>query len=374
MKITIFGLTISSSWGNGHATPYRAVLRALKRKGHHVTFFEKDVPYYASRRDFTLCDFCELRLYPDWEEVRAQARACAGESDVVICASYCPGGARIIDEVMDLAGPAKIFYDLDTPITLRNLSFGDLDYIRAEQIPAFDSYLSFTGGRILEELVHRWGARRACPLYGCVDPDVHVRVPVQDEFRCDFSYMGTYAPDRQQKLEELFLAPARRLSEGRFVLAGSLYPREMQFPGNVRHIEHVTPSDHSALYSSSRATLNITRDEMANSGYCPSGRFFEAAACGAPIVSDWFEGLNTFFETDGSGAELLVVRSEEDVVSALRLPEEELARIAARARERTLAEHTGERRAEELLRYLEAARSSSALNESEMMTAKGEVA
>ncbi len=374
MKITIFGLTISSSWGNGHATPYRAILRALRRKVHEVTFYEKDVSYYASRRDFSSCDFCDLRLYPDWESVRRQALSCARESDVVICASYCPEGARIIDEVLQLDGPTKIFYDLDTPITLRNLSNGDLEYIRAEQVPAFDSYLSFTGGDILQELVSRWGARQAFPLYGCVDPDVHLRAQLRDEFRCAFSYMGTYAADRQQKLEELFLAPAQHLPQEQFVLAGSLYPWQMQFPGNVRRIEHVSPSDHPALYSSSRATLNITRNEMASSGYCPSGRFFEAAACGTPIVTDWFAGLETFFETEGSAIELLLARSTQDAISAMRLPHEELARIAARARERTLAEHTGEQRADELLRYIEAARNAPPVRESELMTMKGEFA
>src|SRR5262249_21738981 len=153
----------------------------------------------------------------------------------------------------------------------------DLDYLRRDQIPCFDTYLSFTGGSILEELVNEWGAQRACPLYGCVDPEVHTRVPAHNEFRCDFSYMGTYASDRQQKLESLFLCPAERLADKQFVLAGSLYPWEMRFPLNVRRIEHVAPDDHSALYSSSRATLNITRNDMARYGYCPSGRFFEAA-------------------------------------------------------------------------------------------------
>ena len=350
MKLTIFGLTISSSWGNGHATPYRAILRALDRQGHKVIFYEKDVPYYRSRRDFGSSDYCELVLYPAWDEVRRRALADASDSDVVINASYCPDGARIADEVLALPRPLHVFYDLDTPITLANLAAGDLDYLRRDQIPGFELYLSFTGGGILRELEQDWGARAARPLYGCVDPEIHVPVPLREEFRCALSYMGTYAADRQQKLEALFLEPARRMAEKGFVLAGSLYPRHWQWPENVRRFEHVAPTDHPQLYSSARLTLNLTRQGMARTGYCPSGRFFEAAACGSPIVSDWFEGLDSFFVP---GEEVFVASDTGAILEALSLEDEILWRVAQRARQRTLEEHTGERRAEQFLSYLE---------------------
>lgn len=349
MKITIFGLTISSSWGNGHATPYRAILRGLKRRGHQVTFYEKDVEYYYWRRDFTSCDYCNLVLYPCWEDVRERAIAEAAESDVVIAGSYTPEGARVADEVLSLVGPLRVFYDLDTPITLANLNNGDLDYLRADQVPEFDLYLSFTGGDILCKLRERWRARRAKALYGCVDPDMHARVPEQQKFRCDLSYMGTYAADRQHKLDELFVAPAQLMPLASFVLAGSMYPKNRAWPPNVRRFDHVRPDGHPALYSSSRMTLNITRDGMARGGYCPSGRFFEAAACGTPIVTDWFEGLDDFFTP---GQEVLVANCADDVMAALQLGNDELARVASRGRERTLAEHTGDARAEQLLQYL----------------------
>ncbi|MGI9103469.1 MAG: CgeB family protein [Terriglobales bacterium] len=346
MKITIFGLTLSSSWGNGHATPYRAILRALHRRGHRLTFYEKDLPYYALRRDFTDCEFCSLRLYTTWDEVRSRALRDAGESDVVLAASYCPEGSRIVDDLLSLSGPLRVFYDLDTPITLDHLERGDLDYLRRDQIPGFDLYLSFTGGRILQELEQRWGARLARPIYGCVDPEVHVRTAARDEFRCLLSYMGTYAADRQHKVDTLFLEPARRTPTKSFVLAGSLYPHGWTWPGNVRVFEHVAPAEHPALYSSSRMTLNITRDGMARYGYCPSGRFFEAAACGTPIVTDAWEGLDEFF---APGEELFVVRDADDVVAALAANGEDLARMSRRARQRTLSEHTGDRRAEQML-------------------------
>jgi spore maturation protein CgeB len=350
LKITIFGLTLSSSWGNGHATPYRALLRALHQLGHEVTFYEKDVEYYARRRDFATCEYCRLMLYPSWAEVRAWALADAAGSDVVITGSYVPEGTLINAEMLDLARPLRVFYDLDAPITLARLESGGLEYLRREQIPEFDLYLSFTGGRILEELEERWMARRARALYGCVDPAVHMRAEERAQFRCGLSYMGTYAADRQEKLEELFLRPAQQSPACDFVLAGSLYPWDWTWPRNVRRFEHVAPAEHAALYSSSRATLNLTRRGMAaRGGYCPSGRFFEAAACGTPIVTDWFEGLDAFF---APGEEIFVAHSADDVVAVLRCPPIELGRLAARARQRTLQEHTGMCRARQLLDYL----------------------
>lgn len=353
MKITIFGLTISSSWGNGHATPYRALIKALHRCGHDVSFYEKDAEYYAWRRDFDRCSYCHLVLYGTWKEVRGQALAEAAASDIVIVASYCPEGARIGDEVLALGRPLRVFYDLDTPITLQSLEKGEAPYLRADQIPAWDLYLSFTGGGVLTELRGRWGARMAQPLFGCVDPEIHARVPKRDDFRCLLSYMGTYAEDRQQKVDRLFLEPARQRADASFTLAGALYPWHWQWPKNVRIFEHVAPAEHPALYSSSRLTLNITRDGMARYGYCPSGRFFEAAACGTPLITDWWNGLHTFFDDD----EIYVAHDSHQVLEALSASDEELDRVAQRARQRTLDEHTGERRAEQLLTYCEEARS-----------------
>ncbi len=354
MKLTVFGLTISSSWGNGHATPYRAILRALHRRDHRIVFYEKDVDYYACRRDFTACDYCELVLYSDWDQIRSRALADAAESDAVLCASYCPQGSRIADEVLELSRPLRVFYDLDAPITLDALQRGDLDYLRRDQVPAFNLYLSFTGDGILQELEQHWGARLARPLYGCVDPDVHARVPVRPEFQCALSYMGTYAADRQQKLDALFLEPARQSPGSQFVLAGSMYPWEWRWPENVRRFEHVAPQEHPALYSSSRLTLNLTRDGMARFGYCPSGRFFEAAACGTPIVSDRWCGIETFFRP---GEEIFLADDHHGVLEALACPDDVVSTLAARARQRTLDEHTGEHRAQEMLAYFEEARS-----------------
>jgi spore maturation protein CgeB len=354
VKITVFGLTLSSSWGNGHATPYRALIRALDRLGHQVHFFEKDVPYYSARRDFDSCDYCELTLYSDWAEVRSRALSVAAESDVVITASFLPEGRQINDETLDLGRPLHVFYDLDTPVTLNNLRQGEVEYLDASQIAQFDLVLSFTGGKALTALENDYRARMVKPLYGCVDPDEYYRVRAVPAFQCDLSYMGTYSADRQAKLDALLLEPSRRHPEKMFLLAGSLYPWNWEWPENVRRREHVSPADHSRFYSSSRLTLNITRGEMAANGWCPSGRFFEAAACGAPLITDAWEGLDSFFDLQ---CELRVVATADDVEAALTTPDEEALAMAARARQRTLDEHTGSVRANQLLRYIDEASS-----------------
>ena len=363
MQITIFGLTISSAWGNGHATPYRALIRALHRLGHSVRFYEKDVWYYARHRDFYELPYCDLKFYSDWDSIREEALADAATADVVLVASYCPEGARISNEILGLPRPLKVFYDLDTPVTFAKFdSGGSTEYLDPRQISAFDLVLSFTGGMALCRLKHEYGAQMARPLYGCVDPDVYHRVNANSELRSDLSYMGTYALDRQPKLEELFLEPARQAPEMRFLLAGSLYPWPWYFPENVNKLEHVFPTQHAELYSSSRITLNITRKDMAESGFCPSGRFFEAAACGCPIVTDTWEGLDTFFTEE----EIFVVDSTSAVLQALNLDGAALEKLALRAQQRTLDEHTGTHRARELLKYFEEARSNNRHAQSEV--------
>lgn len=325
-------------------------MRALARRGHQITFFERDVEYYAKRRDFLRCDYCDLVLYSSYGDIRELALEKMRQSDIVLTASYVQEGSRINDDVLSLAAPKKVFYDLDTPITLGKLREGAVDYLRREQISEFDLVLSWTGGAALRSLEVDFGAKVARPLFGCVDPDVYVRTEVRKDFQCELSYMGTYAPDRQDKVDALFLEPVRRNPREQFLLAGALYPDGWKWPENVRRFDHISPHDHPALYSSSRFTLNLTRAEMVKSGYCPSGRLFEAAACGAPILSDWFDGLDEFFEP---GREILTVQSTVDVTDALKIDNCELERISKLARERTLDEHTGDRRVEVFLRYMD---------------------
>jgi spore maturation protein CgeB len=355
MKLVIFGLTISSSWGNGHATLWRGLCKALARRGHEIVFFERDVAYYALNRDLTAPPYAELCLYPSWDATLPQARWHLAGADVAMVTSYCPDGIAASDLVLDSAVPVRAFYDLDTPITLARLQAGEaVESIGPRGLGDFDLVLSYTGGRALLELQARLGARRVAPLYGSVDPGVYRRTEVAPQYGADLSYMGTYAADRQPALEQLLVEPARRLPARRFLIGGAQYPEAFPWTDNIFFVRHLPPGEHPAFYSSSRLTLNITRAAMADMGYCPSGRLFEAAACGAPILSDAWEGLDAFFHPD---SEILVAHDTDGAIGALELSDAELGRIAARARERALEEHTADRRAAELERAIEAAAS-----------------
>jgi spore maturation protein CgeB len=268
--------------------------------------------------------------------------------------SYCPDGIAATDLVLSSPVQLRTFYDMDTPVTLKRLGVGErVDYLSPRGLADFDLVLSFTGGMALEELKTRLGARRVVPLYGSVDPEVHRPVPAADAYKADLSYLGTYAEDRQAALSTLFIEAARQLPCHRFLIGGALYPQEFPWTDNIFFVRHLTPAQHPAFYCSSRLTLNVTRRAMAQMGYCPSGRLFEAAACGVPLLSDWWEGFDEFFE---AGAEILIARATEDTVGALQLSDEQLARIARAARQRVLDEYTAERRARDLEAALAAAR------------------
>jgi spore maturation protein CgeB len=351
MKLVIFGLTVSSSWGNGHATLWRGLLKALARRGHRAVFFERNLPYYASHRDQAEVPGGELVLYPDWESVLPLARRHLADAEVAMVTSYCPDGSAACDLVLSHGRGARVFYDMDTPVTLEQLKAGQtVAYLPDSGLGEFDLVLSYTGGRALDELRSRLGARRVVPLYGSVDPDSHHQAPPVDGYRADLSYLGTYAEDRQAALNELFLEPARRLPGQKFLIGGAKYPPEFPWTQNIFFVRHVPPAEHAAFYCSSRLTLNVTRRPMAEMGYCPSGRLFEAAASGVPLLSDWWEGLDAFF---APGREILIARNTEEAVAALQLPAEHLRRIMTAARERTLQEHTAARRVGELERALE---------------------
>jgi spore maturation protein CgeB len=356
MKLVIFGLSLSSSWGNGHATLWRGLCRALIARGHRVVFFERDVEWYASNRDLWELPGGELVLYPSWDEVAPAARRHLADADVAMVTSYQPDALSATEAVLESPAALRVFYDLDTPVTLAALSEGQaVPYVGPRGLRDYDLVLSYTGGRALDELRTRLGARRTAPLYGHVDPEVHHPVPAEDAFRADLSYLGTYAADRQAGVEELLVRPACLLPERRFVIGGSMYPEDFPWTENISFVQHLPPWQHPAFFASSRLTLNVTRGAMAEMGWCPSGRLFEAAACGVPLLSDTWEGLDAFFRP---GDEILVARTAQDTVDALSLSDAELRCIADAARERTLAEHTSERRAVELEGLLDDALSS----------------
>lgn len=367
MKIVICGLSITSSWGNGHATTFRALVRALNERGHEITFFERDVEWYASNRDLPDPTFCRVELYKHWSEITPKVAKAFDSADVAMVGSYFPDGIAAIREMLDSKARVKTFYDIDTPITVAKLrESGSTDYLTGSQIPGLDVYFSFTGGPMLREIEERFGARHAAPLYCSFDPERYHRYPVAKRFACDLSYMGTYAPDRQPKLEELLCVPARRVPNLRFLVAGPQYPRSVKWPESVRRIMHLNPRWHPHFYSSSRVTLNVTRRDMVQAGYSPSVRLFEAAACGAAIASDNWPGLETFFRP---GHEILLPASADDMVRFLcDLSDSELQRIGRNAMERVLSEHTSQIRALEFEQAVDVAKgTSSSLNSAQQL-------
>ncbi len=354
MRIVIFGLAVSSSWGNGHAALWRGLIRGLHMAGHHVTFFERDVPYYAGCRDLTeLPGGGDLVLYSEWNA--DHAAQVIGAADVAMVTSYCPD-ARVATQVIAQSRvPLRCFYDLDTPVTLARLASGEqVEYIVPEGLGCFDLVLSYAGGSALGTLRTQLGARRVTPLYGSVDPEVHCPGLPAPQYRSALSYLGTYAADRQPVLARLFLEPARRLPKQRFAMAGAMYPDDFPWSDNIHFVRHLPSSEHAAFYASSRLTLNVTRAAMVTSGWCPSGRLFEAAACGVPLLSDAWPGLDHFF---APGREILIAGTAEDVLAALDLSDAELASVARAARERTLDQHTAAHRAREMIAAFETAMS-----------------
>lgn len=353
MKLVVFGLSISSSWGNGHATTYRALLRAFAARGHEVVFYEWDAPWYRENRDFPKPEFCRLVLYREWGEAAPVALAEAREADAVLVGSYVRDGTRVIDDLAEAGIDPLFFYDIDTPVTVSALRNGGAEYLRADQVPLFTRYFSFTGGPFLEEVLEgELGARDAVPLYCSVDPERYHPTAPDPELVCDLGYMGTYAPDRQPVLERFLVEPAKRLPERRFLVAGPQYPEEIRWPANVRHDPHLPPSRHPAFYSSAAWQLNATRADMVAAGWSPSVRLFEAAACGAAMLSDRWPGIDHFFTP---GREILLPESTAEVVEILRgtHPDDRRA-IGEAARGRILAAHTSAHRAEELESFLRA--------------------
>jgi spore maturation protein CgeB len=347
MKVVILGLSITSSWGNGHATTYRGLVRELTARGHEVLFLERNQEWYAANRDLSKPPYGRTVLYGSLKELKSRFRAAIVNADLVIVGSYVQEGGAIGQWVTDIAHGVTAFYDIDTPVTLVGLARAEIDYLTPALIPRYNVYLSFTGGPTLEILEEQYGSPMARPLYCSVDPSLYFPEPQTP--RWDLGYMGTYSKDRQPPLDRLLLTPARQWTDGRFVVAGPQFPRTVQWPRNVQRFTHLPPGKHRAFYNSQRFTLNVTRAAMVTAGYSPSVRLFEAAACATPIISDYWQGLETFFKP---GEEILLARSGEETLRFLQeVPEVDRQRMGEKARARVLAEHTAGHRAIELEQY-----------------------
>lgn len=348
MRIAILGLSITSSWGNGHATTYRGLIHGLTKRGHEVLFLERDVPWYASNRDLPDPPYGRLGLYGSLRELKERWAAEIRAADFVIVGSYVPQGVSVGKWVMSVAQGPVAFYDIDTPVTLAKLDRGNTEYLSRALVMRYHMYLSFTAGPVLNRLEKHYYARRPRPLYCSVDASEYF--PEMQLRKWDIGYLGTYSADRQSTLEKLLLTPARRWPEGKFCVAGSLYPQDLSWPANVERIEHVQPAEHRFFYNSQAWALNVTREDMVRAGYSPSVRLFEAAACGTPIISDSWPGLSEIFDLE---TEIVVASSPKDTLRILQtISEEERRAIGLRARKRVLAEHTSEKRATQLEYYL----------------------
>ncbi len=342
MRLVVLGLSLSSSWGNGHATTFRALLRALAAGGDEILFLEREQPWYAANRDLPAPDFCRLAFYENLGELEEFRHEIAA-ADAVILGSYVAEGVAVARRLRNWARGALCFYDIDTPVTLAKLAAGDHEYLSPDVIPLFDIYFSFTGGPTLARLRREFSARDAVALFCSVD-EARYR-PQRVTRRWDLGYLGTYSEDRQPGLERLLLEPARRCPKRRFVVAGPMYPADIAWPANVERIEHLAPAEHAAFYAAQAWTLNITRADMIAAGYSPSVRLFEATACGVPIISDDWRGLETIF---AAGQEIVIACDAEDVLAALAMPEAARDAVAQAGRARCLAAHTAAHRAAEL--------------------------
>ncbi len=347
-NIVFIGLSLSSSWGNGHATTYRSLLRGLAALGHRLTFLERDVPWYAGNRDLPDPDFCALHYYRSVGDLTAHHGLLLATADAVVVGSYTPEGIAVIDAVEPLVAGEFCFYDIDTPVTLAALAGGACDYLARRQVPTFDLYFSFSGGPNLDRLEREFGARRAEALYCSVDPRRYTATG--EPVRWDLGYLGTYSEDRQPALERLLIEPARRMPGHRFVVAGPQYPDTIDWPANVERIDHLAPDEHASFYSRQRFTLSVTRRDMVAAGWSPSVRLFEAAACGVPIVTDPWPGVADFFPP---GRAIHVAERTEDVCALLAGDDETGRRaVAAAAREIVASAHTGAARARDFLSAL----------------------
>lgn len=345
MKIVVLGLSLSSSWGNGHSTTFRALLRAFAERGHNILFLERDVPWYRENRDIADPDYCHLEFYASVEDLERWHNEIAG-ADAVIVGSYVPDGVRVGRYVQETARGTTAFYDIDTPVTLAKLDRGDFEYLSPEVIPGYDVYLSFTGGPTLRRIEQQYGSPAARALYCSVDPDAYPALHVAKKW--DLTYLGTYSDDRQPTLEKLLIEPARRLPHLKFCVAGPQYPSSIDWPANVQRIEHLPPAEHAQFYAASRYTLNVTRADMIAAGWSPSVRLFEAASCATPVISDSWDGIEDVLEP---GREIILAADTEGVVARLS-GDEDASTIGCAARRRILAAHVAGHRAAELEQHL----------------------
>lgn len=345
LKIAFFGSSIVSAYWNGAATYYRGIVKALHKMGHEVTFYEPDIYERQKNRDIEDPDYCHVIIYEnDKVSLRALLRQ-ASEADVIIKAS----GVGAFDEFLEEAIPTLkkdnnliVFWDVDAPATLERIEENPNDPFK-EQIPKYDLVLTYGGGQPVIDAYERNGAKRCVPIYNALDTETHFPVEAQEKFTGDLAFLGNRLPDREKRVEEFFLEPAKALPNRKFLLGGSGWG-DKELPENVEYLGHIYTKDHNAFNSTPLAVLNISRDSMARFGFSPATRVFEAAGAGACIITDYWKGIDQFFEP---GKEIIVVKNGEEVAEKLSaLTPERAKEIGKAAYEKVLAQHTYQQRAE----------------------------
>jgi spore maturation protein CgeB len=347
MKIAFYGSSLLSSYWNGAATYYRGMLGELAKRGYQITFYEPDAFDRQKHRDIDPPDWARVVVYPATETAAQVVIGEAGEADVVVKAS----GVGVFDDallegVMAAARPhaVKIFWDVDAPATIAALR-ADPSAPMHRVLPGLDMVLTYGGGPPVVSAYEGLGARRCRPIYNALDPATHHPVAADPRFEGDLNFLANRLPDREARVEEFFLRPAALLPGRRFLIGGEGWA-DKPMPANVRKAGHVGTADHNAFNTSALAVLNVARDSMADVGFSPATRVFEAAGAGACLITDAWEGIELFLNP---GEEVLVARDGRDVADHLAALTPERARaIGEAARQRIAAEHTYARRAAEV--------------------------
>lgn len=344
MKFAFFGSSLVSAYWNGAATYYRGIIRAMHQRGHQITFYEPDAYDRQKNRDMDDPDWARIVVYQPTEADVAKVLEEALHADVIIKTS----GVGVFDELLEkevlklkLHGKHVVFWDVDAPATLDRVNHSEHDYFK-NLIPQYDLILTYGGGDPVVNAYKKLGARACYPIYNALDPATHHPVPKEDRFEADLAFLGNRLPDREKRVEEFFLNVAAQLPECRFILGGNGW-QDKPMTSNINYIGHVFTRDHNALNCSPKAVLNISRDSMAKYGFSPATRVFEAAGAGTCMITDYWVGIETFFEP---GQEILVARSGDEVKEILSgLSKEKAEAIGRAALKRVLAEHTYTHRA-----------------------------
>jgi spore maturation protein CgeB len=346
MKIAFYGSSLVSAYWNGAATYYRGLLRALAGKGYDITFYEPDVYDRQKNRDIDPPDWCNVVVYDGTIDALKAVTAHASKADVVVKTSGVGfEDDLLLQEVLRHArtDALKIFWDVDAPATLEELR-RQPDHALRRALDRLDLVLTYGGG---DPVVNAYRSLGACciPVYNALDPETHHPVPPEPGFAADLGFLGNRLPDREARVENFFLEPAARLPRQSFLLGGSGW-QDKDRSANVNFIGHVSTRDHNAFNVTPKAVLNISRASMAENGFSPATRVFEAAGAGACLITDHWQGIELFLKPD---EEVLVARDGKDVADILAdLTRERAAEIGRNALARVLAEHTYDRRAEEV--------------------------